>query len=437
TVSDDGLPNGVVNTAWAKVSGPGTVAFGSASSPVTNAAFSSAGTYMLRLTANDGALSANDDVIVVVNAAAPTNTAPHVNAGSNQAVTVPSGAYLSGTASDDGLPTGSTLAVTWTKVSGPGTVVFANPSAATTSTTFSSAVGTYTLRLTATDGALSSTSDVNIDVNAAVVANTAPHVSAGSSQTITLPASTSLSGTASDDGLPTASSIALTWTKVGGPGAVTFGSPSLSSTSASFSSAGTYALRLTATDGALTSTADVVVTVNASPALNMAPVVNAGSSQTIVLPSLATVDGTATDDGLPVAGSLAVSWDKLSGPGSVAFGNAMALSTTVSFSTEGTYVLQLTASDGAVSSSSTVTIIVSAAVVVAAVPPPPPPAAGKIYYIDYVGGSDSNNGLTKSSPWKRAPFMHGTVDNVGPGTIGIQNGTCHVASCNLSGYAFI
>ncbi len=65
---DDGLPNppGKLTTLWSKVSGPGTVTFASASSPVTSAAFSAAGTYILRLTASDGALTAQTDATVAV-----------------------------------------------------------------------------------------------------------------------------------------------------------------------------------------------------------------------------------------------------------------------------------------------------------------------------------------------------------------------------------
>ena len=34
------------------------------------------------------------------------------------------------------------------------------------------------------------------------------------------------------------------------------------------------------------------------------------------------------------------------------------------------------------------------------------------YYIDYEGGDNTNNGTSKSTPWKHAPGMHGTSDNV-------------------------
>ena len=51
--------------------------------------------------------------------------------------------------------------------------------------------------------------------------------------------------------------------------------------------------------------------------------------------------GIVTDDG-----PFTSVWGKVSGPGTVTFGNANALSTTATFSLFGTYELSLTASDG-------------------------------------------------------------------------------------------
>jgi hypothetical protein len=51
------------------------------------------------------------------------------------------------------------------------------------------------------------------------------------------------------------------WTKASGPGTVTFGTPSAVDTTATFSAAGIYVLRMTGSDGALTSSDDVTVTV--------------------------------------------------------------------------------------------------------------------------------------------------------------------------------
>ena len=255
SVSDDGRPAGstlVVN--WLLVSGPGTVTFSNPHSAVTTATFSLPGTYVLRLTVNDSQFSNSDDAVVTV---IPANQAPVVNAGANQTITLPSTASLSGTVTDDGLPAGGTLTITWSKVSGAGNVTFSNPNSAMTTVTFNQA-GTYVLRLTANDSQLSSSSDVTIMVNPA---NQAPVVNAGANQTITLPSTASLSGTVSDDGLPVGSTLGITWSMVSGPGTVIFSNPNAAATTATFSQAGTYVLRLTANDSQLLTSADVTITV--------------------------------------------------------------------------------------------------------------------------------------------------------------------------------
>ena len=92
------------------------------------------------------------------------NLAPVVNAGPDQSITAPANTVtLNGSATDDGQVNGS-LTYTWTKVSGPGNVTFANASQAVTNAQFSKA-GTYTLQLTANDGQLSATDNVVITVN--------------------------------------------------------------------------------------------------------------------------------------------------------------------------------------------------------------------------------------------------------------------------------
>jgi uncharacterized protein YjiK len=67
SVSDDGLPDppNTVTTNWSQVSGPGTATFADASAVDTTTSFSAPGTYQLRLTADDSALTTSDDVSVV------------------------------------------------------------------------------------------------------------------------------------------------------------------------------------------------------------------------------------------------------------------------------------------------------------------------------------------------------------------------------------
>jgi uncharacterized protein YjiK len=160
TVSDDGLPSGTVTVTWSKVSGPGDVIFGNANAVDTTASFSTDGVYVLQLTADDGELTANDEVTITV---ATQNSAPSIDAGANQTIMLPDNATLDGTVSDDGLPSGS-LTTTWSKVSGPGTVTFGDDSAVDTTASFS-IDGIYVLRLTADDGELTADDEVTITVN--------------------------------------------------------------------------------------------------------------------------------------------------------------------------------------------------------------------------------------------------------------------------------
>src|SRR5262249_14140053 len=155
------------------------------------------------------------------------------------------------------------------------------------------------------------------------------------------PSSATLSGTVT--GVPTGGSPTFTWSKLSGPGTVTFSNANAASTTASFSTAGSYVLRFTANLGAAKDDDDVNITVKPVP--NAAPSVNAGPDQTIKLPNNASLNGTVTDDGLPAGATVTITWSKVSGPGTVTFSNPNAASTTASFSQEGNYVLRLTASD--------------------------------------------------------------------------------------------
>lgn len=193
--------------------------------------------------------------------------------------------------------------------------------------------------------------------------NVAPTVNAGTDQTITLPSTANLDGTITDDGLPNPpAATTAAWSKVSGPGTVTFGNSSAVDTTATFSVDGAYVLRLTGSDSALSTTDDVAITVNPQPAGNTAPVVNAGPDQTITLPSGVTLDGTITDDGLPnPPAATTAAWSKVSGPGTVTFGNASAVDTTATFSINGAYVLRLTGSDSALSTQDDIAVTVNPA----------------------------------------------------------------------------
>jgi hypothetical protein len=99
---------------------------------------------------------------------AASNQSPKVNAGVDQTVNLQTSASLNGAVTDDGLPNPpGKITTVWAKVSGPGAVTFANPSAVQTLVSFSQS-GDYTLSLTATDGVLTSSDTTRITVNASL-----------------------------------------------------------------------------------------------------------------------------------------------------------------------------------------------------------------------------------------------------------------------------
>src|SRR5207245_2502597 len=192
------------------VSGPAAVNFSNPNRAVTQATFGSSGSYVLRLSANDGQLTSTSDVTVVVNP--PQNQAPVVNAGPSQTITLPANtATMNGTATDDGLPNGQ-LSIQWAVVSAPSGAAglsFSNPVSPTTQVRFP-IPGVYELRLSADDGQLAGFSDTVVVVNPAPI-NQPPVVNAGPNQIITLPVNTvTLNGSASDDGLPNGT-LSFTW----------------------------------------------------------------------------------------------------------------------------------------------------------------------------------------------------------------------------------
>jgi RHS repeat-associated protein len=294
----------------------------------------------------------------------PVNRPPIVDAGGDQSITLPTNSVsLNGTASDDGLPQGSVLQLAWSMVSGPGSVVFSDPTKAISTATFTTA-GEYVLKLTASDGQLSASDTLIVTV---VPDNKPPTVDAGPDQTIEIPEPALLKGVITDDGRPTGVTVTSTWSVSSGPGSVVFGNASAPVTTASFTVPGLYTLKLTASDTEFTVSDEMQVTV----LLNLPPTANAGPDQEIILPGAATLNGTATDDGLPRGSTLETVWSFVSGPGAVVFPDATVLNAIAIFEVPGTYVLRLTASDGKLSASDELTIVVR-----------PKPFAERTYTLD-------------------------------------------------------
>ncbi len=168
--------------------------------------------------------------------------------------------------------------------------------------------------------------------NSRVAVPVNPVANAGTAQTITLPTSqVTLNGSGS-----TGTITSYTWTQVSGPSTAALATPGAVSTNATGLVQGVYVFRLAVTGG---STATVQVTVNAAPP---PPVANAGTAQTITLPtSQATLSGSASTGTIT-----SYSWTEVSGPSTATIATPTTVSTKVSALIQGVYVFELTVTGG-------------------------------------------------------------------------------------------
>ncbi|HPI92782.1 MAG TPA: PKD domain-containing protein [Deltaproteobacteria bacterium] len=287
---------------------------------------------------NDGVSNLNE-YLAGTNPTSAADNAPVANAGSDQSV-IPQRVMLDGSSSYD--PTGDTLSYAWTQTSGPATVILED---STKSVAYFVGItaGTYTFRLSCSDGYTTSTDSVSVTIT-----NVAPVVSAGSDMTITAGTSVTLHATGSDSNEDT---LTYTWSKTSGP---SVSLPSLTQQNITFTPtiAGVYVFSVRCSDGVNTSTADQVnVTVNA---VNTAPTANAGVDQDVNKGSVVQLNGSGSTD--PDGDTLSYAWTQTSGT-AVSLSSTTVANPTFTASTVGTLVFQLVVNDGTVSSTAdTVTI---------------------------------------------------------------------------------
>ena len=92
---------------------------------------------------------------------------------------------------------------------------------------------------------------------------------------------------------------------------------------------------------------------------NAPPTVDAGLPQTLAVGAWASLDGSVSGGRLgDASGPVTTAWTPQSGPGLVTFADETAVDTAATFAEEGTYVLRLTATDGALQAHDDVTITV-------------------------------------------------------------------------------
>jgi hypothetical protein len=261
------------------------------------------------------------------------NTAPSVNAGLDQSVTLPQDSIqLNAVGTDAEF---NIRSYAWSQLSGTAATIV-NPASATTKVTGLKA-GTYVFRVRATDLlGLFAEDDVQVVVSSAM--NLPPVVSAGSDTSITLPAdSVTLFSLGSD---PEGSTLIYRWTKLTGGGAVIHTSDS-SATGVSGLGLGSYTFRITVTDkGGATANDDIAVTVLPKP--NTPPTLTVSPDTVIVLPRDSVILSAFANDTDGVISSY--EWKKLSGAGGV-IKTPNSSSTVVDELTEGSYVFSIKVKD--------------------------------------------------------------------------------------------
>jgi hypothetical protein len=298
-----------------------------------------------------------------VNAAPPANQNPVANAGADITVTLPTNVVnLDGSGSSD--PDGTISSYSWTEVSGPAQYSITSPSAAKTSVT-NLVAGVYQFSLTVTDNNGAAATDmvrVTVNSSAPPPGNQAPIANVGGNLSITLPInSASLNGSASTD--PDGTITSYSWTEISGPAQFAIANASAAKTQVTGLVQGSYAFRLQVTDnGGLTAADTLYITVNpAAAAPNQPPVANAGSNESITLPTNSvTLNGSSSYD--PDGTISNYSWRKVSGPAGSSLANANSASASVSGLVQGQYVFALTVTDNdGAAATDQVTITVSAA----------------------------------------------------------------------------
>jgi hypothetical protein len=215
------------------------------------------GANVLTFVAFDNAGNTSSTSLTVTVTGSDSNQAPMVNAGADMVCPV-GGGHLQGRAVDDDMPVfGQALTYAWTQVSGPGTTRISGATSRRPYFDNFSVAGEYVFQCAVSDGVLTGTDTVKVIYNPAASGST-PLLNAGLDETIYFQGSSAV--VALEPIVPTGT---LDWTKVSGPGTVSF-VLNKAVYYGTFSAPGTYVIRATATNGSLVSTDDLTITVKKS-----------------------------------------------------------------------------------------------------------------------------------------------------------------------------
>ncbi len=328
---------------WWQVSGPGTSVFSDPSSPSSSVTVTVYGVYTYRWTEINGNCMNQDDVNVDFN----QNPSP-VNAGPDQNVCGLTATMAATAFSYAPSPNDNTGAARqWTKISGPGTATFSDPSSPLSSVTVTH-YGIYVFRWTENNGTCLVNDDVTIDFNE----NPSSINAGGDRQICGLTATmdgTAYSYLASPNDH---SGSTRSWSQTSGPGAAVFTSPGTPSTGVTVNIYGLYTFRWTEVNGTCTRYDEVTVDFNENPSP-----LSAGATMNIcgVVTTMAAVPHTYLPEPNDHTGST-MAWSQVSGPATAVFSTPGSPNSVVTVSVYGTYTFLWTETNGTCTVSSPVTV---------------------------------------------------------------------------------
>ena len=318
---------GPLTYTWKRMSGPGTVTLGTPNAPTTTASFSAAGTQVMRLTVSDGSLSDFDEaVITVYDSGAPRTVNVPIANGSDDALENLGGTsdgFTDLLSADNELgntgtatPTNLLTGLRFTQLPVPRNSTINSAKIQFSVDEVGSATASYVIR-----GQASANAPTFLQGNNALTGS-AKNISNRPSTAATVawnnvPAWTTIRDEGPAQRTPELAPILQEivnlpeWTR---------GNPAVFMIQNATGNTGRRTAE--AKDGRIPPHLMLTFT---TPT-NLAPLVSAGPDSTVTLPGLASLDGTVTDDGN--AAAITTTWSKVSGPGSVTFGDASQQDTT-------------------------------------------------------------------------------------------------------------
>ena len=302
------------------------------------------GAYKIKLIVNNGELNSRPDYVQITasgSASGGGNSAPHANAGRDQAAKVASVVRLDGSSSYD--LDGDSISYRWTfllKPSGSKATLLQSSSVQPEFTP--DVEGRYKFKLVVSDGKIDSLAAEVSVIATAGSENAVPIANAGPDQDVKTGKFVILDGTASYDA--DRDKLTYKWVIVSKPSGSAISLSDKSSPRPTFTPdvKGDYVIKLIVNDSTVDSAEDFVTISATAGTVNAAPVADAGSDQSAKINQLVTLDGTGSSD--PDGDPITYKWNVVS-PANIILTDDTTVYPRFTPISDGKYVIQLTVAD--------------------------------------------------------------------------------------------